>query len=105
MHTTDTTFLALSDATRRSILDRLQRGSAPVNELVERYDMTQPAISQHLRILREAGLVSVEKRGRQRLYSLAADPLRGVFDWVTPYEQFWTDKLTQLGEHLRKPRK
>jgi DNA-binding transcriptional ArsR family regulator len=97
-----TTFHALTDATRRSILDRLQNGSASVNELVDRFDMTQPAVSQHLRVLREAGLVRVEKRGRQRVYSLNAEPLHPAFNWLSQYERFWAEKLVSLGEHLRK---
>jgi DNA-binding transcriptional ArsR family regulator len=97
-----TTFQALTDATRRSILDRLQNGSASVNELVDRFDMTQPAVSQHLRVLREAGLVRVKKRGRQRVYSLNAESLHPAFNWLSQYERFWAEKLVNLGEHLRK---
>lgn len=99
-----TTFQALSDATRRSILDRLQDSSASVNELVDRFDMTQPAVSQHLRVLREAGLVRVERRGRQRVYSLNAESLHPAFDWLAQYERFWGEKLTRLGNHLRRSR-
>lgn len=105
MQATEETFQALSDATRRSILDHLQHGSSSVNELVDRFDMTQPAVSQHLRVLREAGLVRVEKQGRQRLYSLNADALHPVFDWISQYEQFWSEKLTRLGEHLRRSKR
>jgi len=105
MQSAETTFQALTDATRRSILDRLQSGTASVTELVDRFDMTQPAVSQHLRVLRRAGLVQVEKRGRQRVYSLNAESLHAAFDWLSQYERFWTEKLVNLGEHLRKTRR
>ena len=102
MRLVDTTFHALNDATRRAVLDLLRHGPASVSDLLECFEMTQPAVSQHLRVLREAGLVRVTKRGRYRMYALNAQSLHPAFDWLSQYKHFWTGKLTQLGEHLRK---
>jgi DNA-binding transcriptional ArsR family regulator len=99
---TDVVFEAVSEPTRRAMLDLLAAGERSVNELVDRFDVTQPAISHHLRILREAGLVKTRKAGRQRLYCLEARPLRRIHDWVAHYERFWTDKLDALGKYLRR---
>jgi len=64
--------------------------------------MTQPAISQHLRVLREAGLVRERREGRSRLYRLHPEPLREAYEWLAQYERFWRQKLADLGEHLRR---
>lgn len=98
----DVVFEAVSEPTRRAMLDLLAGGERSVGELVDCFDVSQPAISHHLRILREAGLVKTRKAGRQRLYCLQARPLRQIHDWVSYYERFWTDKLSALGEHLRR---
>ena len=95
-------FEAVSEPTRRAMLDLLAAGERSVGELVDRFDVTQPAISHHLRILREAGLVKTRRAGRQRFYRLQARPLRQIHDWVAHYERFWTVKLNALGEHLRR---
>lgn len=99
---TDSVFEAVSEPTRRAMLDLLADGERSVGELVDRFDVSQPAISHHLRILREAGLVRTRKAGRQRLYCLQPRPLRRIHDWLGHYERFWTDKLDALGEHLRR---
>ncbi len=98
----DAVFQAVSEPMRRAMLDLLAGGELSVGELVDRFDVTQPAISHHLRILREARLVKTRKSGRQRLYCLQGRPLRQIHDWLAHYERFWTDKLTTLGEHLRR---
>ena len=95
-------FVAISDPTRRELLDLLAEREYAVNDLVSRFEVSQPAVSHHLRILREAGLVKKRQAGRQRLYRLEARPLREVYDWVAHYERFWTEKLDALGEHLRR---
>jgi len=95
-------FAAISDPTRRELLDLLAEREYAVNDLVSRFEVSQPAVSHHLRILREAGLVKKREAGRQRLYRLEARPLREVYDWVAHYERFWTEKLDALGEHLRR---
>jgi DNA-binding transcriptional ArsR family regulator len=95
------TFRAVSDPTRRQILDLLSaRGELPVNAIVDRFAISQPALSQHLKVLREAGLVAQRPRGRQRLYRLEATPLRQVHDWVAHYARFWDAKLDALGRYL-----
>jgi DNA-binding transcriptional ArsR family regulator len=99
-------FAAVGDATRRQVLDLLGKGELPVRRIAAPFSMSRPAISQHLRILRDAGLVRVRQAGRERLYRLQAQPLRQVYDWAAHYERFWKDKLSKLGEHLdRMPEK
>ncbi len=93
-------FRAVSDETRRGILDALGQGEKPVTELADPFRMSQPAISQHLKVLRQAGLVSERRVGRQRVYRLEAERLKTVYDWVSHYETFWTDKLARLGSYL-----
>ncbi len=94
-------FHAIADTTRRAILDLLlHAGEKPVNSLCEQFDMTQPAVSQHLRVLRTAGLVSERRLGRQRLYSLASEPLKEVSEWIEQYERFWQARLDALGDYM-----
>ena len=95
-----TVFLAIADPTRRAMLELLGSGEKSAGELGESTRLTQPAVSQHLRVLREAGLVRQRKRGRQRIYSLEPAPLEGVADWVGYFEQFWDRGLTRLGSFL-----
>ncbi len=95
-------FEAIADPTRRALLDLLAQNEHSVNDLVEKFNVTQPAVSHHLRILRDAGLVRNRRAGRQRLYRLHGRPLREIYDWVAHYERFWTEKLDALGEHLRR---
>jgi len=73
-------------------------------ELADSFDMTLSAVSQHLTVLRQAGLVTIRKDGRQRLYRLNPQPLRAVSDWLGFYEPFWTDKLADLGAFLSSTR-
>ena len=93
-------FQAIADPTRRALLDRLRDGEQAVKQLAEPFEMSLPAISQHLQILCEAGLVSQRRSGRQRLYWLNPEPLKQVSEWVSHYEQFWQEKLDALGEYL-----
>jgi DNA-binding transcriptional ArsR family regulator len=95
-------FLAIADPTRRALLDRLRAGERSVSDLAGMFDMSQPAVSQHLRILREAGLVRQRPDGRRRVYTLRPDPLRQVAKWVNAYERFWRKKLRQLGDFLEE---
>lgn len=81
-------FQAIADPTRRAILDRLRGGEQSVKRLAEPFEMSLPAISQHLQILCEAGLVSQRRAGRQRFYQLNPQPLKQVSEWVSDYEQF-----------------
>jgi DNA-binding transcriptional ArsR family regulator len=94
------TFRAVADPTRRAILDALAHGERSVGDLCALFDVTQSAVSQHLKVLRDAGLVHPRQEGRRRLYSLDAAPLRQVYDWAAHYECFWTRKLDVLGAVL-----
>src|SRR6476646_425961 len=98
-------FLAVADPTRRAILDRLRSGNAPLAELAASFDMARPAVSRHLRVLRDARLVR-ERRGgddgRQRIYELTPGPLRDVARWAAHYEVFWQDGLTRLKQHVER---
>ena len=94
---TQDAFRAAADPTRRSMLDMLAEGERTVGELCDSFSLTQPAISQHLKILRDAKLVSPRREGGKRSYSVRAGPLRDIYEWVAHYERFWTDKLDELG--------
>ena len=93
-------FGALASPVRREILSALRSGPQPVRALAARFDMRRPSVSEHLRVLREAGLVSEQRDGRLRYYSLEAGPLEQVSDWLSPYERFWRAKLRDLRELL-----
>jgi len=94
----DRLFAALANATRREVLRLLRdEGPQPVQALADHFDMRRPSLSEHLKVLREAGLVSEERSGRQRIYRLEAVPLAEVQDWLHPYERFWRDRLKDLG--------
>ncbi|MEN3360933.1 MAG: hypothetical protein V7637_4915 [Mycobacteriales bacterium] len=94
-------FAALANPTRRDLLTLLRdRGPQPVRELANHFDMRRPSLSEHLKVLKDAGLVTERPAGRQRLYTLRAEPLREMADWLSPYERFWRGKLTALGDLL-----
>ena len=97
--TTDV-FHAVADANRRLMLDFLSRGEAPVGDLVEHAGLSYSAVSQHLAVLLEVGLVLRRQDGRQRLYRLEPAPLRAVHDWTAHYEKFWRGKLARLHQVL-----
>jgi DNA-binding transcriptional ArsR family regulator len=92
----DATFMALADPTRRAILARLARGEASVAELAEPFDMTQPAISRHLRVLERARLVSVTQDGQRRPRRLDAQPLAEASSWLERYRQMWEANFQRL---------
>ena len=100
MHRLTPTLQAAADPTRRRILRMLAASPRPAGDMVEAFSISQPAVSRHLRVLREAGLVSHEKRGRQRIYRLHPEPLREVFEWVSFYQDFWDDRLESLEQWL-----
>jgi DNA-binding transcriptional ArsR family regulator len=89
-------FQALADPTRRAILGLLRQGSQPVGSIARDFPISRPAISRHLRILREAELVTEIKVGRNRLYELNAGPLRNVDDWLAHYRHMWQHQLRNL---------
>jgi len=101
MTTTDV-FAAIADPTRRAILERLTSGELPVMALAQQFDVTLSAVSQHIRILREVGLVEARKAGRERVYRLNAEPLKAVAEWTRYYEPFWRSRLDALGEYLER---
>src|SRR5450755_4276482 len=93
-------FGALADPTRRAILTRLADGEATVAELAEPFDMSQPAISRHLKVLENAGLISRTRRATARLSHLQAEPLREVTTWLARYQRFWDESHERLDELL-----
>jgi DNA-binding transcriptional ArsR family regulator len=93
-------FDVLAEPTRRRILDLLLERAHPVGELVERLGTTQPGMSKHLRVLREAGLVSVQRDGQRRRYELRPEPLADVDAWLAPYRRQWAARLDALERHL-----
>lgn len=89
-------FQALSDPTRRAVLDLLRRGTRPAGQIAEAFPISRPAISKHLRQLRQARLVVENRRGRQRYYQLNAAPLQAVDSWLGEYRRFWQFNLARL---------
>jgi len=107
----DRTFAALSDPTRRAILARLVQGDASVSELAAPFAMSLPAISKHLRVLEQAGLVERTKDGRVDRLRLVAQPLHQAASWIAHYQRFWDQQLAALAGYLhdvdlqRKPQR
>jgi DNA-binding transcriptional ArsR family regulator len=93
-------FRAVADPTRRAILDLLADGELAVKDLQPAFRISQPGLSQHLRVLREAGLVSERRAGRLRIYRLEAEPLAGLRGWLARYERFWDERFARLGDVL-----
>jgi DNA-binding transcriptional ArsR family regulator len=93
-------FSSLASPVRRSLLDLLADRPQTVEELASRFDMRRPSVSQHLRILKDSGLVCEQRSGRHRLYQIDATPLREVADWLHPFERFWRERLTVLAQLL-----
>ena len=88
------------EPTRRRILDALRVRECSVGDLVARLEMSQPAVSKHLKVLREAGVVTARTSAQQRIYSLEPGPFRELDAWLTPYRQLWTTHLDRLAQHL-----
>src|SRR6266581_3501864 len=95
-------FETLADASRRRILELLRAGERPVAALVKELGMTQPAVSRHLRVLREAGLVEARVDAQRRIYRLRADSLRELDAWLEPYRLLWSGRLDDLEHHLNQ---
>jgi DNA-binding transcriptional ArsR family regulator len=93
-------FDVIAESNRRRILDMLRERERPVGELVDELGVSQPAVSKHLRILREAGLVHVRGDAQRRLYSVRGEPLRVIDDWLAPYRAMWAARLDDLERHL-----
>ncbi|MGA6165531.1 ArsR/SmtB family transcription factor [Amycolatopsis magusensis] len=95
-----TTFEVLAEPRRREILDLLRAGERPVGELVDRLTLTQPTVSKHLKVLREAGLVEVRQDAQRRWYRLRPEPLAEIDAWLAPYRALWNSRLDALERHL-----
>ncbi|HEX4161652.1 MAG TPA: metalloregulator ArsR/SmtB family transcription factor [Pseudonocardia sp.] len=94
------TFEVLAEESRRRILDLLIEQERPVGDLVERLALSQPTVSKHLRVLRDAGLVDSRTDAQRRIYRVRTEPLREVDDWLRPYRARWAEHLNALQRHL-----
>jgi DNA-binding transcriptional ArsR family regulator len=94
------TFEVVAEPNRRRILDLLRTKELPVGDLVEATALSQPAVSKHLRILREAGLVEARVDAQRRIYRVCPEPLQAIDEWLTPYRQMWASSLDALERHL-----
>ncbi|HEY2638025.1 MAG TPA: metalloregulator ArsR/SmtB family transcription factor [Solirubrobacteraceae bacterium] len=97
-----TTFDVLAEPTRRRILDLLRERPRPVGDLVASLPVSQPGVSKHLRVLREAGLVDVHRDAQRRVYAVRPEPLSEIAAWLEPYRQLWEDRLDALERHLEE---
>jgi len=101
-HANTDVFTAIAHPVRRQILDQLSESDLTVKHLAGQFDISRPAISQHLAVLLEVGLVSMHEAGRENFYHLEPERLKEVGAWVRHYERFWTKKLDKLGEYLKR---
>jgi DNA-binding transcriptional ArsR family regulator len=95
-----TTWNVVADPQRRAMLELLRGRPRSVNELTDELGLSQPGTSKHLRVLREAGLVTVRAEAQRRVYALSPAPLAELDDWLAPYRRLWEDRLDALGRHL-----
>jgi DNA-binding transcriptional ArsR family regulator len=95
----------LGEPKRRAILDLLREGERAVGDLVDRLQVSQPTVSKHLRVLKDAGLVEARTDAQRRLYRICPEPLEVLDDWLEPYRRFWASHLDQLESHLDRRRK
>ena len=96
---------AIVDPTRRRILELLRDGEVAAGDLAEEFSVSRPAVSRHLRVLREVGLVSSRVDGQRRLYALEAAPLAELDAWLEPYRRFWAQRLDALDTEIRRGRR
>lgn len=96
------TFEVLAEESRRQILDLLIEGERPVGDLVALLPLSQPAVSKHLKVLREAGLVEARTDAQRRIYRVCPEPLQEVDDWLTPYRRQWAAHFDRLERHLER---
>jgi DNA-binding transcriptional ArsR family regulator len=101
-HSLDATFAALADPTRRRILERLCQGQRRVTHLAAPFSMSLPAVSKHLRVLEDAGLLKRQRHGREHRIELAAAPLKDAIRWIEQYRKFWEGSLDALANYLEK---
>ena len=98
----DKIFQALADPSRRAIFESLTRGEAAVKDLTARFDISQPAVSQHLATLKDAGLVSSRREGRRVFYRVEPRGMQPLIDWIAHHQAFWTDRIERLEQLLEK---
>ena len=98
----DDVFLALANPVRRRLLELLADGPRTAGDLADQFDLSRPAVAEHLQVLRRVSLVRDEATGRQRHYYLTADPLAQVGEWLHPFERFWRDRLRTLAQILQE---
>src|SRR5262245_63805277 len=103
--TTHDPFNAVAEPKRRQVLQALGTKELSVNELVKKLGWNQPMVSKHLKVLKQVGLVSERRVGRQRMYRVNAERLKPIFDWVSPFEQFWNERFDRLDKVLEKMKK
>jgi DNA-binding transcriptional ArsR family regulator len=96
---------ALADPTRRELVDLLAAGELAAGELADRFPVSRPAISRHLRVLRQAGLVRARTEGKRRLYALDPGPLREIDDWLARYRDLWAQRLDALDTEIARGRR
>jgi DNA-binding transcriptional ArsR family regulator len=101
----DLAFAALSDPTRREIVQRLAKGAARVTDLAQPFNMSFNAVSKHVKVLERAGLVRRTRAGREHHIALDPEPIRRIAGWVSRYERFWSDRLDKLEAFLKANRK
>ena len=99
------TFVVLADPTRRRIIESLCRGERAFGDIAQRFDISRPAVSQHLKVLRDAGVVDVRRDAQRRIYRLRENGLQEVDDWLTNVRGFWAGRLNQLEQALREEEK
>ena len=102
--TASSTLQALAEPHRVAILDVLREGESPVGQLAARLGQSQPGMSRHLRVLRDAGLVEVRADGQRRLYRVRPDPLEELDAWIATYRDLWADRLDRLHDALERER-
>lgn len=103
--TTHDPFNAVAEPKRRQVLEVLGVGELSVNEIVKKLGWTQPMVSKHLGVLKQVGLVSERRVGRQRMYRVNAERLRPIYDWVAPFERYWSESFARLDEVLQEMQK
>ena len=99
--TTHDSFNAIAEPRRRRLLEVLESKELSVNEIVEQVGWSQPTVSKHLGVLKQVGLVKEQRVGRQRLYRVNAERLKPIYDWVVPFQQYWSEKFDRLDEILK----
>lgn len=98
-------FQAVADPTRRAIIDLLAKESLNLNAVAEHFDISRPAISKHIKILTECGLIDIRQEGRERICQAQLQPLKEVISWTKQYSHFWDKKLNHLQQFLKKDQK